>query len=71
MSSPNALAKAFRGLHLPRQLIILANVYDAVTARPVGDLSEAKTLATASAAIGAAAGVTDDEVTFDINLAAV
>lgn len=71
MSSQNALAKVFRSLHLPKHPIILANVYDAVTARAVANLPEAKALATASFAIGAAAGVADADVTLEMNLAAI
>jgi 2-methylisocitrate lyase-like PEP mutase family enzyme len=71
MSSQNALAKAFRSLHVPKKPIVLANVYDAVTARAVAELPEAKALATASFAIGASAGVADADVTFEMNLAAV
>jgi 2-methylisocitrate lyase-like PEP mutase family enzyme len=71
MSSQNAVAKVFRSLHVPKEPIVLANVYDAVTARAVASLPEARALATASYAIGAAAGVADADVTLEMNLAAV
>lgn len=71
MSAKNATAQSFRSLHAPGNPLILTNVWDAITARTVASLPATRALATASAAIAAAAGIEDPELTLDINLTAV
>ncbi|KAF2855696.1 PEP phosphonomutase-like protein [Plenodomus tracheiphilus IPT5] len=67
----NEAAKVFKALHKPGSPIVLTNVWDAISARAVGALPATKALATASAAIAAAAGIEDDDLTLDINLRAI
>lgn len=71
MSAQNMLAQAFRALHVPSNPIVLTNIYEAVTARAIVGLPCMKALATASYAVAAAAGVADDDMTLETNLAAV
>lgn len=71
MTSQNTLAKTLRGLHIPGKPIILTNIYDAVSARAVAPLPGTQALATASFAVAAAAGHSDDDLTLEANLAAV
>ncbi|KAH8659214.1 PEP phosphonomutase-like protein [Tricladium varicosporioides] len=71
MSSQTTLATSFKALHKPGSPIILLNVYDAVTAKAVAELPTTKALASASYAVAAAAGLEDDDLTFEINLHAV
>lgn len=62
-STQNALAKTFKSLHKPGNPIILANVYDAASARVVASLPAAKAIATASHAVAEAAGMKDETLT--------
>ncbi|KUJ07700.1 Phosphoenolpyruvate/pyruvate domain-containing protein [Mollisia scopiformis] len=71
MSSQNARATYLRQLHIPGKPILLTNIYDAMSARAIAALPGTKALATASYAIAGAAGVTDDGMTLETNLAAV
>lgn len=71
MTSQNAQAKVLKALHEPGDPLVLTNVWDAITAKTVGSLPASKALATASAAIAAAAGISDDDLTLDINLRAI
>jgi 2-methylisocitrate lyase-like PEP mutase family enzyme len=71
MPAQNTLATTLRGLHIPGKPIILTNVYDAVSARAVAPLPGTQALATASFAVAAAAGLPDDDLTLETNLAAV
>ncbi|TKA67865.1 hypothetical protein B0A55_08406 [Friedmanniomyces simplex] len=57
MASMNDTALAFRALHRPGQPVLLANVYDAITARAVGSLPSCRALATASYTVTAIAAV--------------
>lgn len=66
-----ALATAFRGLHVPGKPIILTNVYDAASARAVADIPATRALATASFAVAAAVGTTDDDLSLEQNLSTV
>lgn len=68
MATQNALAKTFKALHQPGNPIILANVWDAITAKAIAALPETKALATASYAVASAAGLEDSELTLDVNL---
>lgn len=58
-------------LHIPGNPLVLTNIYDALTAQIIASLPGTKALATASAAIAFAAGLSDDDLTLDVNLAAV
>ncbi|PNP38830.1 hypothetical protein TGAMA5MH_09053 [Trichoderma gamsii] len=64
----NALAKSFKALHTPHHPLVFANVWDAVSARAVASLPNAKALATASYAVAEAAGLKDDTLTLDVNV---
>jgi 2-methylisocitrate lyase-like PEP mutase family enzyme len=65
-----SLAKAFKALHKPGSPIILANVYDAATARAVAALPSSRAIATSSFAIAAVAGSSDDDLTRELNFKA-
>lgn len=67
----NTLAKSFKALHKPSSPLILANVYDAPSARAVASLVAAKAIATASYAVANAVGIEDDDMSIEANLAAV
>jgi 2-methylisocitrate lyase-like PEP mutase family enzyme len=71
MSTQNSTAKAFKALHQPGTPLILTNIWDAITAEQVALLPGTKALATASAAIAAAAGLADENLTLDVNLRAI
>jgi 2-methylisocitrate lyase-like PEP mutase family enzyme len=65
-------AARLRELHLAPQILVLVNVWDAITARVVADLPGTAALATASHSIAAAAGYPDGEViTLDEMVAAI
>ncbi|KAF3033212.1 hypothetical protein E8E12_004838 [Didymella heteroderae] len=66
----NDVAKHFRSLHIPGHPLVLTNVWDAITANTIASLPGTKALATASFAIAAAAGLSDDELDLDTNLRA-
>ncbi|PTB67746.1 Phosphoenolpyruvate/pyruvate domain-containing protein [Trichoderma citrinoviride] len=70
-AAQNALAQSFKALHIPGTPLILANVYDAVSARAVASLGNAKAIATASYSIAEAAGLKDATLTRAVNVAAV
>ncbi|MCJ1324983.1 hypothetical protein MMC10_001645 [Thelotrema lepadinum] len=65
-----AAASRLKALHKPGDPIIFANVYDALSAEAVAALPSCSALATASYAVAQAAGLEDDDLTFEINLAA-
>jgi 2-methylisocitrate lyase-like PEP mutase family enzyme len=71
MPAQSALATSFRQIHIPGKPVILTNVYDAVSARAVAALPGTQALATASYAVAASAGISDDDMTLETNLAAV
>lgn len=66
----NAIAAKFKALHNPGSPVILANVYDAPSARAVASLPDAQAIATASYAVAQSVGVEDDELSKEANLAA-
>ncbi|PKY09201.1 PEP phosphonomutase-like protein [Aspergillus campestris IBT 28561] len=70
-SDLNILAKSFKSLHKPHQPVILANVYDGISAKAVGSLPATKVIATASYAIAEAAGTVDKELTREQNMRGV
>ncbi|KAN0102175.1 Phosphoenolpyruvate phosphomutase domain containing protein [Hyaloscypha variabilis] len=69
--SPETLARTLKALHQPGNPLILANVYDILSARAVASLPSSKALATASYAVAAARGITDEDLDLDNNLAAI
>lgn len=71
MSTQNSLALRFRALHSPSSPLILANIWDAISATAIASLPSTRTLATASYAIAAAAGLSDNDLDLDTNLRAV
>jgi 2-methylisocitrate lyase-like PEP mutase family enzyme len=71
MSSKNQLAKILQRLLVPGKPLVLTNVWDAASARAVGQVPAVKALATASYAVAAAAGLEDSELSLEANLAAV
>jgi 2-methylisocitrate lyase-like PEP mutase family enzyme len=70
-STQNRVAHHFRSIHVPGDPLILANVYDAATAKAIISNPNAKAVATASYAIAATYGVDDDDMTLEQNLAAI
>ncbi|KAF2451347.1 Phosphoenolpyruvate/pyruvate domain-containing protein [Karstenula rhodostoma CBS 690.94] len=68
MTSQSTLATTFKALHKPGDPLILANVWDAISARAVAALPETTALATASYAIASAAGIDDPALTLSLNL---
>lgn len=70
-STQSELATAFRSFHVSGKPIILTNVYDAASAQAIADIPATRALATASYAVAAAAGSSDNDLTLETNLAAV
>lgn len=66
----NDTAKHLRSLHVPGSPLVLTNIWDAITADTIASLPGTKAIATASFAIAAAAGLSDDELDLDTNLRA-
>ncbi|KAH6838618.1 phosphoenolpyruvate phosphomutase-domain-containing protein [Chaetomium sp. MPI-CAGE-AT-0009] len=64
-----AQAKTFKALHIPGNPLLLANVYDATSARIVGSLPKCRALASASYAIAKTIGIEDGELTLEQNFA--
>jgi 2-methylisocitrate lyase-like PEP mutase family enzyme len=65
------LAVTFKALHKPGDPVVFANVYDILSARAVAALPSSKALATASYAVAASRGISDDDLDMDNNLSAV
>lgn len=63
-----AQAKTFKALHIPGTPLLLANVYDATSARIVGSLPGCRALASASYALAKTIGIEDSELTLEQNL---
>ncbi|KAI1364705.1 Phosphoenolpyruvate/pyruvate domain-containing protein [Xylaria arbuscula] len=71
MAARNVTAKAFKALHQRvNKPLALANVWDTISARAVAELESTEALATASFAVARTAGLDDEQLTLDINLAA-
>src|ERR1700742_2463962 len=66
----NETAKTLRSLHRPGRPLVLANVYDVLSASAVAPLPSCQALATASYAVALAAGTNDDDLTLEQNIAA-
>jgi 2-methylisocitrate lyase-like PEP mutase family enzyme len=71
MSAQNILARHFKSLHNPGHPLVLTNIWDCITATAIASLPNTRALATASYAIAAAAGLADDDLDLDTNIAAV
>lgn len=72
MSAANKSAQVLKSFHQrSKQPLILANVYDILSARSVAGLSGLEALATASYAVAEAAGIADNDLTLKHNLAAI
>ncbi|KAK0649818.1 phosphoenolpyruvate phosphomutase-domain-containing protein [Cercophora newfieldiana] len=66
-----ARATAFKALHIPGQPLLLANVYDALSARTVASLPACKALATASYALAQSIGKRDELLILEDQLSLV
>lgn len=66
----NFLAKSFRALHRPGRPLVLANVYDILSAKAVAPMSSCHAVATASYSVAMAAGIEDDDLSLEQNIAA-
>ncbi|KAK4118583.1 Phosphoenolpyruvate/pyruvate domain-containing protein [Parathielavia appendiculata] len=64
-----AQAKAFKSLHNPGNPLVLANAYDATSARIIGSLSGCRALASASWALAKTIGTDDEKLTLEQNFA--
>ncbi|KAB5578046.1 phosphoenolpyruvate phosphomutase-domain-containing protein [Coniochaeta sp. 2T2.1] len=72
MATTNETAQTLKALHQrAHKPLVLANVYDILSARAVAELPSSEALATASYAVARAAGTTDDDMTLQTNLDAV
>ena len=71
MSSANILAATLKAFHRPGQPLVLANVYDILSARAVAALPSCKALATASYAVARANGTEDDDMDLETNLRSI
>jgi 2-methylisocitrate lyase-like PEP mutase family enzyme len=69
--SAKSLAGTLKAFHKPGDPLVLANVYDILSARTVASLSSSKVLATASYSVAAAHGTTDEDLDLDTNLSAI
>ncbi|KAF2100342.1 Phosphoenolpyruvate/pyruvate domain-containing protein [Rhizodiscina lignyota] len=66
----NELAQSFRDLHKPGQPLLLANVYDGITARAIASIGSCQALATSLSSVAAAQGLSPDRLDMDTNLRA-
>lgn len=71
MSHANNQAVAFKALHQQGNPLVLANVWDTLSAQTVAALPSCQALATSSAAVARVNGTTDNDLTMDISLRAV
>ncbi|KAJ3076544.1 hypothetical protein HDU98_002535 [Podochytrium sp. JEL0797] len=67
----NLLATRLANLHTPGHPILLANVWDGISATALLETPGVQAAATASFAIAASLGIADDDLTLEQNLAAV
>jgi len=68
VSATAAAAKSFKALHVPGKPLLLANVYDATSARIVASLPQCVALATASFALAKVRGTEDAALTLEEQL---
>jgi 2-methylisocitrate lyase-like PEP mutase family enzyme len=66
----NSPSNMLEDLHQPHSPVVFTNIHDAASAKAVVSLPSAKALATAGYAVAAAAGLGDDDLTMEINIAA-
>lgn len=71
MSSDDARALQLRNLHVPGKPVVLANIYDPLTARIVASNPSSTAIATGSYAIAAVHGLDDDDLDLETHLAAL
>lgn len=71
MPHVNTTPAAFKALHQPGNPLILANVWDTLSARTVAALPSCAALATSSAAVARANGTNDNDLTLETSLKAV
>ena len=72
MSAANNIALTLKALHQrAHKPLVLANVFDILSARTVAAIPAAEALATASYGVARAADTTDDDLTLELNLSAV
>jgi 2-methylisocitrate lyase-like PEP mutase family enzyme len=71
MSATNAIATTFKQLHQSGNPVLLANVWDTLSARAIASLPSCKALGTTSFGVARANGVEDNDLTLDTNIAAV
>ncbi|KAL1869091.1 hypothetical protein VTK73DRAFT_3369 [Phialemonium thermophilum] len=67
MKSANAVARAFKALHVPSSPLRLANVHDATSARIVAALPGCAALASASFSVARAVGISDAALSHDLD----
>lgn len=70
-TTQSSLAKKFKDLHIPGSPIFLANIWDPPSAALVLRNPKTKALATASYAIAATSGVTDDDLSLEDHISAL
>ena len=71
MSSTNAVATVFKNLHQPGNPVLLANIWDPLSAKTVATLPSCKVLGTSSFAVARANGTEDSDLTLETNLTAL
>ena len=67
----NELAKQLKALHQPGNPVVFTNIWDAATAAAVVAHPATKAVATASYAIAASSGLSDNDMDFETNLARI
>ncbi len=64
MAAINKVAKVFKSYHYrENKPLVLANVYDALTARVIAELPSSEAIATGSYAVARVAGTSDEDLT--------
>ena len=67
----NSVAQSFKALHKPGNPILLTNAWSIPSANLVASLPQTKALASASFAVAREAGLEDDDLTFEVNIASI
>lgn len=70
MSATNISAQKLRELHKPGSPLLIANVYDIISAKAIASLPSCHALGSASYAVAASAGLEDDDMDMETNLRA-
>lgn len=71
LTASKVLASNLRKLHKPGDPVVMCNVWDAITANAATKVPGVKAIATASYAIAAAQGLSDNDLSFEQNLLAI